>query len=230
MHKNEWEKLATDAPIIQDAKNKVLNDKLLEIIENIGKENLNLNIFDYGCGWGEWVNQLSQKGYESEAYDEADEMVDQAILKFGNETKFFKREEFKKSLEKFKNKYDIVTSNLVLCILEREMQIEMLNNIKSILKDDGKIVISFCHPCFDYISESVVSVRKSPDGARYDREFEYEKEIKENGITFHDLHRPLSYYSKLFKESDLSILEIAESEILDTAFYPDFITFVLKKK
>lgn len=230
MKRNEWEKLADDAPIIQNAKNKVLNEKLLKIIENIKEGNLNLNAFDYGCGWGEWASLLSQNGCNAEAYDEADEMVEQAMAKFGNDVKFFKRNEFKKSIEKFERKYDIVTSNLVLCILERDKQIEMLNNIKHILKEEGKIVISFCHPCFDYIKESVVSIRRSPESAKYDREFEYEKEIKENGIKFHDLHRPLSYYSKLFKECNLEIEEIEESETLDTTYFPDFIIFVLRKR
>lgn len=228
--KNEWEKLANDAPIIQDAKNKVLNGKLLEIIKRIIKEKTNVNIFDYGCGWGEWANLLSEKGHEVDAYDEADEMISQAKEKFGNEVHFFRKDEFKNCLSNFQEKYDIVTSNLVLCILKKEKQIEMLNNIKSILKKDGKIVISFCHPCFDYHAESVVSKRIVPDNAKYDQEFEYEKEIKENGIMFHDLHRPLSYYSKLFNECGLEIEQIEESEVLGTSFYPDFIVFVLKVK
>jgi len=228
---NEWEELAGQATIIQDAKNKVINGNLLIAVKEASGNNKNVNIFDYGCGWGEWADILKKNGYKNiEAYDEADEMVDQAIAKFGDSVKFYHREIFKSNIREYSKKYDIVTSNLVLCILDKAKQVEMLECIKTILKDDGTMVISFCHPCFDYHKESVVSVRKAPEGAKYDDEFEYEKQIKENGIAFHDMHRSLSYYSKLFKENSLSILEIIESDVLESQFYPDFITFILKKK
>jgi hypothetical protein len=57
----------------------------------------------------------------------------------------------------------------------------------------------------------------------------YEKEIKENGVKFHDFHRPLEYYLDLFKKQGLEILEMKESDTLDTAYSPDFIIFALKK-
>ena len=229
--KNEWEKLADEATVIQDAKNKVINKNLLAAVKEYSANNTNANIFDYGCGWGEWTDVLRKDGYKNvQAYDEADEMVDQAIARFGKQAKFFHKDCFKNNMSEYAGKYDLVTSNLVLCILEQSAQLEMLENIKKILKENGTMIISFCHPCFDYHPESIVSVRISSEDARYDKEFEYEKQIKENGMTFHDIHRPLSYYSKLFKDCNLSILEIMESEVLGSCFYPDFITFVLKKK
>lgn len=229
MQKNEWEKLAEEAIIIQDAKNKVINDKLFSLFQDIVGNNKDVTVFDYGCGWGEWADFLQKEGYQNiEAYDEANEMVDQAVSKFGNNIKFYNRDDFKNNITDFKNKYDIVTSNLVLCILEKDKQIEMLNYIKTILKDNGTLIISFCHPCFDYDQESVVSTRVAPKNAIYNEKFTYEKTIKENGIHFHDLHRPLEYFSDLFKELGFDILEIKESEVLNTKHKPDFIIFKLK--
>jgi len=228
---NEWEKLADDAPEIQTLKNSVLNDVLLGIINKSTDTNRKetTRIFDYGCGWGEWIHELYRGGYRQlEAYDEADEMVSQAKSKFGEISKFYTKEEFKNSLSTFHCKYDIVTSNLVLCILETEQQNEMLNNIKSILKPDGTLIISLCHPCFDYDPESIVSTRTSPDNAIYSEKFTYEKVIRENGLHFHDLHRPLEYFSKLFKDNNLLISEIFESKVFETKHKPDFIIFKLK--
>lgn len=229
MQENEWQKLAGEAPVIQDAKNKVINDKLFAILNDVAGSNKDLNIFDYGCGWGEWANLLKSEGYKNiEAYDEADEMVEQAISKFGGTVKFRHRDKFKSGIENFKDKYDVVTSNLVLCILEKDKQLEMLNNMKTILKKDGTIIVSFCHPCFDYDLESLVSTRTAPEKAVYSEEFTYEKVIRENGIHFHDLHRPLEYFSDLFKEMNLSIIEIKESSVLGSTYKPDFIIFKLR--
>jgi|GEM_PF-1007231 len=231
MQSNEWEILADDAPEIQTLKNSVLNDVLLNIVNENTDANKRetVRVFDYGCGWGEWIHELYRGGYKQlEAYDEADEMISQAKSKFGEISRFYTREEFKSNLSTFHNKYDVVTSNLVLCILEKEQQDKMLTNIKSILKHDGTIIISFCHPCFDYDPESIVSTRTSPDSAIYSEQFTYEKVIKENGLHFHDLHRPLEYFSKLFKDNNLLISEIFESKVFKTKHKPDFIIFKLK--
>lgn len=224
--KNEWEKLAVAAPTIQKTKNDVLNAKVLSLIKVYTKKGA--SAFDYGCGWGEFAQLLSDNGYPTKAFDQSDEMVQLAKSKFKNPDFLF-REEVSKSKKDLKEQFDVVISNLVLCILTQKDQDAMLKNIKQLVKKDGKIILSFCHPCFDYHAESIVSLRSVPENARYDQEFEYEKEIKENGMKFHDFHRSLAYYSKLFKKHGLRILEIGESDIRGSRFYPDFVIFVLEK-
>jgi SAM-dependent methyltransferase len=225
---NEWEKLAKQSPTIQKTKNDVLNGVIIKLIREYARQNS--RALDYGCGWGEFAQLLCEEGFITHAFDRSDEMVQLAKNKFIDPTFLFWDEFEKKWLNWQNETFDLVVSNLVLCILTKNEQNEMLKNIKDLMKDDGIIILSFCHPCFDYHTESLVSIRKSPEGAKYNQEFEYEKEIKENGMAFHDLHRSLSYYSKLFKENELAILEISESEIFGSSFFPDFITFVLKKK
>ena len=225
MKRNEWEKLALNSPTIQKTKNDVLSTRVLRLITEYTKQSA--QIFDYGCGWGEFAQMLSENGFEVTAFDQADEMVSTAKDRFKS-PKFFFRKEFLKAKDDLKERFNIVVSNLVLCILAEEDQDLMLENIKQLAKKDGKIIISFCHPCFDYHPESIVSFRSAPENARYDKEFEYEKEIKENGMKFHDFHRPLSYYSKLFKKHGLRILEIEESDVCGSPFFPDFLIFVLE--
>ena len=222
--KNEWSGIANKASNIQGTKNEVLNPILISLVKKYTEVK---NLFDYGCGWGEFADVMQRGGYNVTAFDDADEMISQAKSKFPLPV-FLYRKDFENILEKIKENFDIVISNLVLCILEKEQQEIMLANIKSLVKNNGVIIISFCHPKYDYLPDSLVSKRTSPANAKYSDEFLYEKEIKENGIKFHDYHRPLEYYTDFFNKQNLTILETRESDILGTEYKPDFIIFVLK--
>lgn len=224
--KNEWTEIASKVRKIQGTKNEVLNPTLLTLIKTYAEGK---NIFDYGCGWGEFADILQKEGFSVVAFDDADEMVEQAKDKFETPTFLYKKEFEEKSLD-MTGIFDVVTSNLVLCILEKEQQEILLNNVKSLIKSDGVIIISFCHPRYDYLPDSLVSKRFAPSNAQYFEEFIYEKEIKENGIRFHDYHRPLEYYNELFNHHGLMVLETKESDVLGTTYQPDFIVFVLKNE
>ena len=224
---NEWTNIAKQTKQIQNAKNRVLNGKLLALIHKYVPEGG--VAFDYGCGWGEFADALVKNAFEVEAFDASDEMVEEARARY-QKPHFYTRDEFQASLPKLEHKYDLVVSNLVLCILTKKEQDEMLNNIKRIAKSDAPLVISFCHPCGDYLTVGVVSkrLRSHTWNPKYDKEFKYKKIIHENQIAFTDYHRPLEYYSKLFKEHELEIVDLAESDVLNTESHPDFIAFVLK--
>lgn len=228
MNKNQWEGIALKTKKLQDLRNEAINKKLISVIKKYqpkGKD-----AFDYGCGWGEFANILTKNGFAVSAFDDANSMVINARSKF-KKPNFLTKKEFYEQLPNLNNKFDLVVSNLVLCILNQSDQKVLINNIKQLLKQDGVAVISFCHPA-DYITESVLSRRIRPyeHNPKYDREFKYRKIIHENKIEFDDYHRPLEYYTNFFVENELEIIDIAESDVLKTEFYPDFIIFVLKKK
>lgn len=226
--KNQWQGIAQKEKRIQDTKNIIINNNLLALIKKYGPSKG--IAFDYGCGWGEFADLLTKKKFEVIAFDDSDEMVKRGREKF-KKPKFLTKTEFYKELPKLGKQFDLVTSNLVLCILKKADQKVMLQNIKALVKDDGLMVISFCHPCHDYITESVLAKRIRPYGfdLKYDQEFKYRKIIHENRIEFDDYHRPLEYYTSLFKDQGLQIVDIGESDVLKTSYYPDFIIFVLKK-
>ena len=223
--KNEWTNIANKASKIQGTKNEVLNPVMMSLVKKYAKGK---KLFDYGCGWGEFADMMQKEGYAVSAFDDADEMVFQAKSKFSIPTFLYKKE-FNEKLPAISKTFDVVTSNLVLCILEKEQQNTMLENIKSLIKDNGVIVISFCHPKYDYLPDSLVSTRISPKGVGYSDEFVYEKEIKENGVRFHDWHRPLEYYMDLFNKHGLKVVDTKESDVLGTEHKPDFIAFVFSK-
>ena len=226
---NEWTHIAKQAKEIQNAKNRVLNGKLFDLIHIYSPERG--RAFDYGCGWGEFAEALTKDSFEVEAFDAADEMVEEARTRY-KKPHFYTREEFQTKLPELAGKFDLVVSNLVLCILTKSEQDEMLENIKRIAKPNAPVIISFCNPCTDYLTIGVVSKRLHSHtwNPKYDKEFKYRKVIHENRIEFTDYHRPLEYYSTLFKKHNLEIVDIAESEVLNTEALPDFIIFVLKSK
>lgn len=226
--KNQWQGIAKNEKRIQDTKNVIINNNLFELITKYGPKRG--GAFDYGCGWGEFADLLAQKKFDVTAFDDSDEMINRGKEKFRRPV-FLTKAEFYKKLTTLNKKFDLVTSNLVLCILKKVEQKKMLENIKNLAKDDGLIVISLCHPCLDYVTQSVLAKRIRPYGfdLKYDQEFKYRKIIHENRIEFDDYHRPLEYYTNLFSKSGLQIIDIGESDVLKTSYFPDFIIFVLKK-
>ena len=175
----------------------------------------------------EFADLASREGFNVNAYDDADEMVVQARDKYDKPT-FLLKSEFEEQQKDLLGRFDVVTSNLVLCILEPEGQNELLATAKSLLKIDGTLVLSLCHPKYDYLPDSLVSKRFIPEGVGYADQFQYEKEIKENKIRFGDYHRPLEYYKELFGGNELEIIETKDSLVLGSNYSPDFIVFALK--
>jgi len=224
--RNEWSRIADEAPEIQDTKNRVLNPVVIDLVKKYTKGK---KLFDYSCGWGEFANDIEEQGFDVVAFDEADEMIKQAKQNF-NGPRFLFKSEFEANYTEMKGTFDVVTSNLLLCILEKDMQRIVLKHMNNLLKDNGVIIISFCHPYYDYLPDSLVTKRFLPADAQYYREFMFEKEIKENGVKFHDYHRPMEYYTSLFSELGLEIIEMRNSDTLNSKYDPDFIVFVLNKK
>jgi carbamoyltransferase len=223
---SEWSRIADEASEIQETKNKVLNPIVIDLVKKYGKGK---KLFDYSCGWGEFSNDIQKQGFEVVAFDEADEMIKQAKQNFQGPT-FMYKSEFEAGYTEMQKTFDVVTSNLLLCILEKNAQKIVLKHLKNLVKDDGVVIISFCHPYYDFLPDSLVTKRFLPAEAQYYQEFMFEKEIKENGVRFHDYHRPMDYYTSLLDEFGLEILETRDSDTLNSEYDPDFIIFVLKKK
>lgn len=223
--KNEWSKIAESVSEIQVTKNRVLNPTLHDLLNKYatGKK-----LFEYGCGWGEFAQEVHESGFYVTAFDEADEMINYAKDHFTGPVFMYKRD-FEADQKIFENDFDIVTSNLVLCILEKEQQDILLCRIASLMKKNGTAIISFCHPKYDYLEDSLVSKRFSPTEVQYEDEFVYEKVIKENGTRFKDIHRPLEYYLNLFEGHGLKVIEQRDSDVLGTEHMPDFIIFAVNK-
>lgn len=225
---NEWSKIAAMTNKIQNAKNQVLDQKILKIIKQHAKKGS--SVFDNNSEWGEYAGLLASNGFKVVAHNSSDDMLEAAKKKFKN-VQFIDSKELLKKLHTLENRFDVVLSNLWLCILPQTKHEDFLKNLKKLVRNDGKIILSFCHPCFDTMKESIVTHREIPEkSGDYSQEIKHKKTVHENGLEFTDYHRPLHYYTTLFRKNHLRIVDIRESEILNTNFYPDFIIFVLEKE
>jgi carbamoyltransferase len=223
---SEWSRIADEASEIQVTKNKVLNPIVIDLVNKYCKGK---KLFDYSCGWGEFSNDMQKQGFGVTAFDEADEMIKKAKQNFQG-PHFMYKSEFEGNYTEMQKTFDVVTSNLLLCILEKNIQKIVLKHMKNLVKDDGVIIISFCHPYYDFLPDSLVTKRFLPADAQYYKEFMFEKEIKENGVRFHDYHRPMEYYKSLLDEMGLEVIETRDSDTLNSKYDPDFLIFTLKKK
>ncbi len=122
---NQWSKIASETKKIQDAKNRALNGKVLSLVKEYLDVKKKKNAFDYGCGWGEFANILQEIGFKVTAFDDADSMVERARENY-KKPRFLLKEEFYKELPKLKNKFDLIASNLVLCILKKKIKMYYL--------------------------------------------------------------------------------------------------------
>ncbi len=241
----QWERIANEAPELQGLKNRALNPPLVKIIERnsptkVPKGNAsygpltNYMVMDCGCGWGEMISILGEEGADVIGYDRSDEMVNKAREHFPDRQYLYEHELMK--LESgMKEHYDIVMSNLVLCVLEREEQDALLRRMTKMLKSDGTIFISICHPDHDCEKEGVVSVRDVPEGFDKNKKTYYQKTLKELPITFTDIHWPEDQLVQLFKDHGLKIVDTENSDTLGQIgtdgkpINPDFKIYALKK-
>ncbi len=224
---NEWSTIAAQTKKIQKAKGLVFDGIFTKLVRTYVSKGG--KIFDYYCEWGEHANILADKGYAVTAINESERLLASAKKKFTKPT-FLTKEEFYKTLPLLEHKFDMVYSNLWLCITKKEEHGVLIENMKRLLNDNGTLLLSFCHPAFDDMRDSIVTHRILPANASYEKEFQHTKIVHENGLEFTDYHRPLEYYVELFKKHGLEIVDIAESDTLGTQLFPDFIYFVLRKK
>ncbi len=241
----QWQKIANAAPELQGLKNRALNPPLTNIIErnspskvikgfaNYGKLT-NYVVMDCGCGWGEMISILGEKGADVIGYDRSDEMVEKARKHFPDRQYLYEHELMK--LESgMREHYDIVMSNLVLCVLEREEQDALLRRMTRMLKPDGTIFISICHPDHCCEKEGVVSVRDVPKDFDKNKKTYYKKTLKEVPITFIDIHWPEEQLIQLFKDHGLEVIDTENSDTLGQLgadgkpLNPDFKIYALKK-
>ena len=110
---------------------------------NIFKEyvNKNANILDVGCGYGRTLNELYNNGYKNGiGIDFSEKMIEKGKSLYPHLT-FEIMEEGKTKYPE--NTFDAVILFAVLtCIIANEEQMELLNEIRRILKPKGIIYIN----------------------------------------------------------------------------------------
>ena len=160
-----------------------------EFISNSLNDVANLNILDAGCGAGEYVHLLAQKGATVTGGDGSANMIEMAKSKYPSYP--FDLVNLHDELPYQSNMFDVVLCNLVL------MDIDPIENaIKEfyrIIKPGGKFFFSIVHPAF-YLGRSDRDVNGQQLARKVNGYTNHIAEIQNFwGRTVH-YHRPISHY------------------------------------
>ena len=164
---------------------------------NIFKEyvNKNANILDVGCGYGRTLNELYNNGYKNGiGIDFSEKMIEKGKSLYPHLT-FEIMEEGKTKYSE--NTFDAVILFAVLtCIIANEEQMELLNEIRRILKPKGII----------YINDFLLNT----DERNIKRYKEYERKYRKYGIFELPEGAIVRHHDKIWVKKSLEIFNTLE--------------------
>jgi len=164
--------------------------------------NINARILDFGCGYGRTLNELYSNGYKNcVGVDFSEKMIERGKKTYP----YLSFEPMKKGETQYlENTFDAVILLAILtCIIKDGEQIELLNEIKRILKPDGIICIN------DFLLND--------DERNIKRYNEYEQKYKNYGIFELPQGATLRHHNKVWVKNTLKIfkeLEFKETQYL----------------
>ena len=182
-------------------------------------------ILDYGAGPGILALGLQKLGAEVKTFDISEEMNSLCAKKIGGNNVYSKAGDIPK------RNFDVIICNLVLCIVEEDEVKNILRNIGMELRSSGRVFVGFCNPRIFDVPESNLDLREKTRHV-YSENHRYKKIKKEGRYEIIELHRPIEWYEKAFRNCGL--------ELVSTSFTPeyslngrvieDFVIFELRKK
>ncbi|MFH1465071.1 MAG: methyltransferase domain-containing protein [Pseudomonadota bacterium] len=182
---------------------------------------------DYGCGKGKLAEALAHHGWEVTGYDPNPALAVRWEQGFG-EIRLLGAGGAAQLIEEGAL-FDLVTSNLVLCILDDRERARVLSDLTRLLAPGGRLVVSLCNPRFVH-GTTALQRRHPPAGVSSADRFTLEKTVFSTGRTLVDQHRPLEEHLAAFTAAGLTLLDTWESPGLDLdTFQPtsDFLVLEL---
>jgi glycosyltransferase involved in cell wall biosynthesis/SAM-dependent methyltransferase len=192
-------------------KNNLVNERIVRLVS---EANLS-SIFDYGCGRGSIAEALAEKGFPVTGYD-----LDRTVLARNRKETVKAHYIDSKELAFLKDKgtkFDRVICSLVLCTISNDAEVsEVLQDIRSLVSDDGKAIIALCNPFSSFVKESETHVKLDiPDDSHYHDTFAYQKKMRETGKLRTECHRPFSWYKHQIHRQGFEIETIEEVRTTD---------------
>jgi ubiquinone/menaquinone biosynthesis C-methylase UbiE len=162
--------------------------EFLESFENKGK----LKLLDLGCGTGRFLELAKELNYENKNLIGCDYSTSQLeIVK----SKGFKTIQGELTNLPFENK----SFDIIICIaahhhlLDKEEQLKSLNEMKRVLKSNGKILLSNWFPEKEFVEEQIKK-----------NKFEFlDTNMQKVKVTYTNENKKLDRYYYLFKEKEL---------------------------
>jgi GT2 family glycosyltransferase len=174
-------------------------------------------MLDYGAGKCKIANEVSDKVTVS-VYD-----IDQTILKERANSKVT-------ILEKLTGNYDLVISNLVLCVVPETEVKHILRIINQSLNVDQHALISICNPFFNDVERT--ELRKNIRSPHYHQCSCYDKRTVTK-TTLQEHHRPYELYVHWFQQHGFEIEEVVQTDGINLKSFnrvSNHTVFKLKKK
>lgn len=110
---------------------------------------------DYACGSGTLIGLYSEA--QSVGFDISERQIHYANTKYNQKANFYLSSEL--NFEKNLNKYDVITVLGLLEFLDNKKNIEIINNLRTLLKPNGKLILTT--PNFTstmYLLEKVINI------------------------------------------------------------------------
>jgi len=155
-----------------------------------------VKILDYGCGPGVLLKELNLKGANAYGFDVSEKLIIEARKQLSSSRLFTTLD--------FKNNFDVIICNLVLCIVDETEVEKIMNNVSKLLKPNGRVYVGFCNPKIFNIEESQLDFREKTN-CTYCDNHEYTKTKKEGGYTIIEKHRPIEWYRNVYKKAGFKI-------------------------
>jgi SAM-dependent methyltransferase len=179
------------------------DNTLIPLLGNLKEK----KVLDYGGGPAVLSTAIKAKGADSRLYDISLEMRERAGQRIGRENVY-------KGVSDIPDGYfDFIICNLVLCIVPEKEVLNIVKNIKTELKKGGSAYIGFCNPLIFDVPESQIDFRMQTSH-KYEDNHNYKKIKKEGNYEIVESHRPIEWYTKIFKDAGL--------ELVDTIFTPEY--------
>lgn len=195
-------------------------------------------VFDYGSGYGDISQVLNCSKFSVTSFEPDKNIIKKYKKSYYKDINIIDTAS-KNELLKTSNKFDCVLCSLVLCheLAGDELQrIEIIDQIMIELNvlSVKYILIVICNPLYTYQQHSSLQERILPANFNYSNSVQYSKLIKSSKRQRYDIHRPISFYEKLFQKTHLKIVEIhqtSDNEINKNAISnSDFMLFLLEKQ
>lgn len=155
-------------------------------------------VLDFGCGPGEFTNQLKQMGYDVDGCDGSQPMVNLAKSHFSDIDFIVWDGATESPINKL---YDVVISKLALHFIEDLNQ--LVANLTPVINSNGYLLISVPHP-FPTIAKA--------KGTYFERA-DYDTQIGTYGINVSMIHRSLQDYINPFLRNGFVLTELSEPSI-----------------
>ncbi len=170
------------------------------IFDRLGKVNDGRRWLDYGCGPGVLLRAGKLAGADMFGWDINAQMRAKAGEKIGSNRIFTNLRQMRGQL------FDIITCNLVLCIVNQKTVKHICEEIRKHLTKDGIALIGFCNPQIFDVPQTQLDLR-FPKGHTYfqtDRDGHIiEKEKIEGKYKIFDRVRDIGWYHRVFYRAGL---------------------------